>query len=85
MHHSESGAYADVKDGCVFFSWGEVPEAESYLLVLERDKMEFASRWLEDTAWQPFEKLPEGISEWSVYCWATDGLKLVSGPMHFRI
>ena len=63
----------------------EVPEAESYLLVLERDKMEFASRWFEETAWQPFEKLPEGIYEWSVYCWVTDGLKLVSGPMYFRI
>ena len=85
QYHSERGAYADIKDGYLFFSWGEVPEAESYLLVLERDKMEFASRWLEETAWQPFEKLPEGIYEWSVYCWATDGLKLVSGPMHFRI
>jgi len=47
--------------------------------------MEFASCWLEEIAWAQFEKFLEGIYEWSLYSWATDGLKLVSGPMHFRI
>ncbi len=78
-------AYADVANGNVYFHWGEVAGAESYLLVVEREKMEFASRWLEDISWAPFEQFPEGIYEWSLYSWATDGLKLVNGPMHFRI
>jgi hypothetical protein len=78
-------AFADVKDGYVFFQWGEVPEADSYLLVVERDKMEFASRWLEEIAWRPFERFPAGIYEWSLYSWTTDGLKLVAGPMHFKV
>jgi len=79
------GACADVRNGNVYFHWGEVDGANSYLLVVERDKMEFASRWLEEIAWAPFEQFPAGIYEWSLYSWATDGLKLVSGPMHFRI
>ena len=83
--HTAHGAYSDVKNGNVYFHWGEVEGADSYLLVVERDKMEFASRWLEEIAWAPFEKFPAGIYEWSLYSWATDGLKLVSGPMHFRI
>ena len=83
--HTAHGAYADVRNGNVYFHWGEVEGADSYLLVVERDKMEFASRWLEEIAWAPFEQFPAGIYEWSLYSWATDGLKLVSGPMHFRI
>jgi hypothetical protein len=82
---SAHSAFADVKDGYVFFQWGEVPEADSYLLVVERDKMEFASRWLEEIAWRPFERFPAGIYEWSLYSWTTDGLKLVAGPMHFKV
>jgi hypothetical protein len=78
-------AYVQMKEGYLFFQWGEVAEADSYLLVVERDKLEFASRWLEDISWAPFERFPEGIYEWSVYSWATDGLKLVYGPMHFRL
>ena len=78
-------AYAEVMDGYLFFHWSEVPGTDSYLLVVERDKMEFASRWLEDIAWRPFERFPAGIYDWSLYAWATDGLKLVYGPMHFRI
>jgi hypothetical protein len=82
---SAHSAFADVKDGYVFFQWGEVPEADSYLLVVERDKMEFASRWLEEIAWRPFERFPAGIYEWSLYSWTTDGLKMVAGPMHFKV
>jgi len=78
-------AYVQMKEGYLFFHWGEVAGADSYLLVVERDKLEFASRWLEDISWAPFERFPEGIYEWSLYSWASDGLKLVYGPMHFKI
>jgi hypothetical protein len=81
----EQPGYVEVHNGYAFFRWAEVSGAQSYLLVLERDKLEYASRWLEETAWVPFEELPEGIFEWSLYSWTTDGLQLVFGPMQFNV
>ena len=78
-------AYVEIKNGHLHFKWGEVQDADSYLLVVEHEKTEFASRWLEDISWAPFESFPAGIYDWSVYSWATDGLKLVYGPMQFKI